>query len=90
MAKDLTENDIGQISDALLSGRKIEAIKIYREATGSDLMGAKEFIEKLEEDLREEYPDKFPDKGKGCAAVFLMGLVLATTGIVLVLKLNYL
>ncbi len=88
MADELTEKDIGQISDALLAGRKINAIKIYREATGSGLMEAKEFIEKLEDDLREEYPDKFPGRGKGCAAVFLIGLVLATTGVLFLLKLN--
>ncbi len=88
MADELTEKDIGQISDALLAGRKIDAIKIYREATGSGLMEAKEFIEKLEDDLREEYPDKFPERGKGCAAVFLIGLVLATTGVLFLFKLN--
>ncbi len=88
MGDELTEKDIGQISDALLANRKIEAIKIYREATGSGLMEGKEFIEKLEDDLREEYPDKFPERGKGCAAVFLIGLVLATTGAVFLFKLN--
>ena len=88
MASELTEKDIGQISDALLAGRKIDAIKIYREATGSGLMEAKEFIEKLEDDLREEYPDKFPERGKGCASVFLIGLVLATTGVIFLFKLN--
>ncbi len=88
MADELTEKDIGQISDALLAGRKFDAIKIYREATGSSLMEAKEFIEKLEDNLREEYPDKFPERGKGCAAVFLIGLVLATTGVLFLFKLN--
>ena len=47
MADELTEKEIGQISDALLENRKIEAIKIYRETTGCGLMEAKEFIEKL-------------------------------------------
>ena len=88
MADELTEKDIGQISDALLADRKIDAIKIYRDATGTGLMEAKKFIEKLEDDLREEYPDKFPERGKGCAAVFLIGLVLATTGAVFLFKLN--
>jgi hypothetical protein len=88
MENELTEEDVGQISDALLSSRKIEAIKIYREATGSGLMEAKAFIEKLEDGLREEYPEKFPERGKGCAAVFLIGLALATTGLVFVLKQN--
>ena len=51
-------------------------------------MEAKAFIEKLEDGLREEYPEKFPERGKGCAAVFLIGLALATTGLVFVLKQN--
>jgi len=38
---------IEQIENALASGRKIEAIKIYREATGTGLKVAKDFIDSL-------------------------------------------
>ena len=33
------------VADALQRGKKIEAIKLYREATGTDLKEAKDFIE---------------------------------------------
>lgn len=58
----------------MFAGRKIEAIKLYREATGEGLREAKEFIEELEGQLRTEEPDKFstPPGGSGCAGVLLV------------------
>lgn len=37
-----------EIEDAIRAGRKIEAIKRYREAFGTDLKGAKDAVEALE------------------------------------------
>ena len=37
-----------KVADAVQAGRKIEAIKCYREATGVDLKEAKEFIEDVQ------------------------------------------
>lgn len=39
------------VVEALRHGRKIEAIKLYREATGTGLAEAKSFVEALEEAL---------------------------------------
>lgn len=39
------------VVEALRHGRKIEAIKLYREATGTGLAEAKSFVEALEESL---------------------------------------
>jgi ribosomal protein L7/L12 len=36
------------VLDALRSGRKIEAIKAYRAATGADLAQAKEYVEEVQ------------------------------------------
>jgi hypothetical protein len=35
------------VLDALRAGQKIEAIRLYRQATGADLKTAKEFVESL-------------------------------------------
>lgn len=37
-----------EIRDLLSRGKKIEAIKLYRESTGASLKAAKDFIESLE------------------------------------------
>lgn len=72
-----TEEQIREITDALLKGRKIEAIKIYREATGVGLKEAKEFIEELTATLREKHPDKFPAAKAGCTSVLVFFAVLS-------------
>jgi len=76
---DITQEQIDRISDALASGRKIEAIKIYREATGQGLKEAKDFIEALIPKLKEQDPEKYASlgQGSGCssAAVLCIGLV---------------
>ena len=77
MPKELSEEQMQQLSEALESGRKIEAIKAYREATGLGLKDSKIEVEKLHADLHEKYPDRFPapSKSVGCgssAAVFAL------------------
>ncbi len=67
-----------KLTEALLAGKKIEAIKICREAMGIGLKEAKEYVEKIEEELRKENPDAFPEK-KGCASVLVFGLISTAT-----------
>lgn len=63
---------IEQITEALLTGRKIEAIKLYRERTGCGLKEAKDEIEVLAANLKTRHPEKFPDRPKqGCAGALL-------------------
>jgi hypothetical protein len=71
-----TDEQTRDMIDALLKGRKIEAIKIYRDATGEGLKEAKEFIEGLTATLREKHPDKFPAAKGGCTSVLIAGMVL--------------
>lgn len=59
MAQSLTQEQITAVTDAIFAGQKIGAIKLYREATNASLVEAKEFVEKLEAELRLQYPDKF-------------------------------
>lgn len=68
------------IKDALVSGNKIKAIKLYREFTGVGLKESKDFIDNLISDLIESEPEKYgrlsSSQGFGCrsTAVFLVGL----------------
>lgn len=50
-------------------GKKIEAIKLYRERTGADLMGAKEAVEEL------AAKHGISAGGSGCAGVVLFALM---------------
>ena len=53
---ELTDDIRQQILNALIAGRKIEAIKLYREATGKGLKDAKDFIDRLVEEVAERQP----------------------------------
>jgi len=76
---ELSEDQIQQITDALAAGRKIDAIKIYREATGMGLKEAKDWIDALIATLKEKEPERFSQLGvsKGCASA---ALLVATLG----------
>ena len=66
-----------EIREHLFAGRRIEAIKVYRTASGADLKASKEFIEDLEARMHEEFPDHFKTSGKaGCAGLMLIALVI--------------
>lgn len=63
------------IENAIYAGRKIEAIKLFREASGADLKDSKELIEEHEASLHEQSPDKFVQKkGGGCMTVLCVTL----------------
>ena len=65
--------------EAIYGGRKIEAIKLVREAAGCGLKEAKEFVEKLAAELYAKEPQKFaaaPSAKSGC-----VGLVFAVAAI---------
>jgi hypothetical protein len=73
-----------RVLDAIFHGRKIEAIKLYRELNaGIGLKGAKEAVEKLAADLYARSPEKFTkapagDSPAGCIAVlFLIAGIVA-------------
>jgi|SRR5690554_1763482 len=51
--------DKQKIEQFLLSGQKMQAIKYFRDLTGSDLLDSKKFINDYENRLMEQYPEKF-------------------------------
>jgi len=81
MSDDLSPDVKNEIADAIFAHRKIEAIKLYREASGQGLKEAKEFVEALTTELREQSPEKFSaGSASGCgSAVFFL---ICGTGVV--------
>jgi ribosomal protein L7/L12 len=75
MAEQLSKEQVEAVANALASGRKIEAIKIYREATGLGLKEAKDFIDVLTPKLIEQDPEKYnalkSTQGVGCASIVI-------------------
>jgi ribosomal protein L7/L12 len=80
MATPLPEDQLADIKAALFRGRKIEAIRRYREHTGMGLAEAKDAVEKLEAELRSTSPHEFAagvtESGRGC-----LGMVLAISAL---------
>jgi hypothetical protein len=79
----LPDEMVVRISDALYAGRKIEAIRFYRQATRLGLKESKDFIEALEVRLRQESPDKLtvPPGGAGCSRTMI---VLLAVGVAII------
>ena len=79
--EDLTEQETAEVIGCLQRGRKIEAIKRYREFTGTGLKEAKEAVEALESSTdRNRSPVEASGhphaKKSGCGStVFLLGLL---------------
>ena len=81
---ELTDDVRQQILNALVAGRKIEAIKLYRAATGKGLKEAKDFIDLLAKEMGERGPELLKNDRSGCmsnAVIVLMigGLVYWVT-----------
>ena len=82
MSIQLSEAHTAEMKRALEAGNKIEAIKVYRAATGCDLVTAKTAVETLIGQLVVHDPQKYArlsagaGAGKGClvAAVVLAAL----------------
>jgi hypothetical protein len=72
MPHPLPDEVAAQIRAAILAGHKIQAIKLYREASGAGLKDAKDFIEAIEAELRQTEPESFsPPNKSGCAGMLL-------------------
>jgi ribosomal protein L7/L12 len=68
------------ILDHIFNNRKLNAVKIYMESSGVNLMTSKEFIEELTERLRKESPEKFQPE-TGCLAMVLIWFALTATAL---------
>jgi hypothetical protein len=77
---EITDDERQRTIDAIYAGRKIDAIKIYRQATNCDLVTAKSFVEQLETRLRAEHPEEFTAaaaKGCGGQTALIVGMMVA-------------
>ena len=93
MDERLSQQSIEAIEQAIADGSKIEAIKIYREASGQGLKESKEFIEDLIPKLKEHDPEKYSkvshsavSPSKGCASVFIACLLLMVFAMIWTLR----
>ena len=80
MAYELNPEQLTAISNAIYSGNKIEAIKIYRSATGKDLKDSKDAVEKLVAELEVSNPAMFARQRRqsgSLAALVFWGAVAA-------------
>lgn len=77
MARPLSDAARDQVHAAVFAGRKIEAVKAYREATGEGLKESKEAVEAMEAELRASAPGRFsPTTTKGGCMPVLLVLLL--------------
>ena len=82
MIESLSAENREAILSAIYARRKIDAIKLVREATGCGLAEAKEFVEKYSAELETKSPEKFAPKGNGCsvqAAMVFAAVLLVFT-----------
>ncbi|MEC8555062.1 MAG: hypothetical protein VXZ82_08660 [Planctomycetota bacterium] len=78
--EDLPDEETNQILDAIYSGQKILAVKIYKEARNIGLAEAKQFIEQLTDELRQKHPERFSQSKSGCLGLLILfSASLATT-----------
>ena len=65
------------ILDAIFQGRKLDAVKRYKTASGLGLKESKEFVEDLTQQLKSESPEQFriADNSGGCASSLLLASV---------------
>ncbi|MEI7733440.1 MAG: hypothetical protein WCO56_27970 [Verrucomicrobiota bacterium] len=76
------------VNELLFQGRKIEAIKRYREDTGKGLAEAKTEVEAMEAELRATNPERFtkPAGKGGCMGLLLIvGTILSALVLLIVL-----
>lgn len=75
-----TEDQWREIQQSIFAGRAIQAIKLYREATGEGLKESKDAIDAYTARLRQERPEHFSaDAKKGCMGMILMFCGIAVT-----------
>ena len=79
----IPEDKLAVIKELLLQARKIEAIKIFRETTGTGLTEAKAAVDVLEKQLRETNPTSFhpSTERRGCLWVVIVLCVLIAVAI---------
>jgi hypothetical protein len=82
MPEPLSPEQLDQIHNDLFAGRKINAIKLYREATNVGLKEAKDAVEAMADELYQRSPERFTrdPKAKGCGATAAMFAMIVSVG----------
>lgn len=87
MPHNLSDEQWQQIEADLFAGRKIQAIKLFRESTNSGLKEAKDVLDEHERVLREQFPEKFTaSKQVGCYVSAMIALTVAAAAAAFVLS----
>jgi len=75
-----------KIKLAIYEGKKIEAIKLYREVTSLSLKDAKDFIDKMEAEMREKEPQRFTHTpgSSGCSVALVLLVMVAIVAAMLI------
>ena len=80
MASEPTSEQLALIHNAIYAGNKIEAIKLYRTATGKDIKDSKDAVEKLAVELEAKNPAVFAKQrrqGSSLATLVFWGAIVA-------------
>ena len=84
-----SNDDINAIEAAVFAGEKIQAIRLYRDATGEGLKESKDFIDALEAELRRTEPTRFTvpaAKGCGVSVLWLLSVLGVLIGLIVSLS----
>ena len=85
----LSDKQLNEITDSIIAGQKIQAIKMFVDATGYGLKEAKEEVEALVEALAEEHPEILQRSSRpGSALGIMIVAVIATIAIFIIFFLN--
>lgn len=85
MTHELSDDQVQRIQSAVFAGRTIEAVKLYRVASGRDLAEAAAFIGALEEQLRQRSPERFTAARASAGCIPALFMLLFATAIIFVL-----
>ncbi len=88
MTDQINSEQRSKIEEALSSGSKISAIKIYREFTNKGLKESKEYVDGMISELMERDPDKYAklsSSGSGCRSAAIFLLLISSGGLFLLI-----
>ena len=91
MSDEIREVDsevVESVVESLARGQKIQAVRIYMDATGKSLIESRQFIEELIPGLVEKDPERFSGlakSGAGCGAATGVFLLVATCIVLLLI-----
>ena len=72
---ELNDSQMEDLKKLLAEGRKLEAIKCYREFTGSGLKESKEWVDRLQADQVKDQPELYQNRSSGgCFGLVLIAL----------------